>query len=111
MDERHASKICHYNSKSGGFGTRHFYSGGFCRKVADSETATFLVVDFISVQYVLGTTYNGHIPSRWSREHIIEVQLMLQNAGAWSQFSPAGVVCSPARVTTGIASSEKYFPI
>jgi hypothetical protein len=68
MDEKHASQICHYNSKSGGFGTRHFFSGGFCRKVADSETATFLVADFIPVQYVLGTTYNGHIPSGWSSQ-------------------------------------------
>jgi hypothetical protein len=32
--------------ESGGFGTRHFFSGGFCRKVADLETATFLVADF-----------------------------------------------------------------
>jgi hypothetical protein len=67
MDEKHAIQIRHNNSKSGGFGTRHFFSGGFCRKVADSETATFLVADFISVQYVLGSTYNGHIPSGWSR--------------------------------------------
>jgi hypothetical protein len=88
MDEKHASQICHYNSKSGGFGTRHFFSGGFCRKVADSETATFLVADFIPVQYVLGTTYNGHIPSGWSliiihnsTEYFILVIKKLNNDG------------------------------
>ena len=86
MDEKHASQICHYNSKSGGFGTRHFFSGGFCRKVADSETATFLVADFIPVQYVLGTTYNGHIPSGWSWSLQKEWVLLSVHLFAYFQF-------------------------
>ena len=66
MKKTPPTKPRHYNPKSGVFRPRHFFSGGFCRKVADSKTATFLVADFIPVQYVQGTTYNGHIPPGWS---------------------------------------------